>query len=698
MNAKWFQLTIWLLLCGVNAHAQQGITDPNTDNFIERKIETLTENASEDIDYTTVFESLNFYREHPLELNNATQDELQQLFMLSDFQIASLIRHREIYGKLLSIYELQAVEGFDLPLIYQLLPFVKVDRGLNRLNISFREILKYANQEVTVRCAQNIEQQQGFSPVDSAELAENPNARFLGSPQRIFTRYRFRYGSYISAGVTAEKDAGEEFFRGTQKQGFDFYSAHFSLRNIGNLKALNVGDYQAQFGQGLACWTGLGFGKTADAMNVKRSALGLRPYTSINENLFLRGLGTTWQLKSFELTAFASFKKLNANATQVDSVSQDIQAFSGFNLSGLHRTPNELEDKGGINERVLGGHIAYKKRNFNWGLTCVDYRYSADLIKSPTLYNQFEFNGRHNFNVGTDFNWVYRNFNVFGEAARSLNGGLAATVGAIASLDPRLSISVLHRRFARDYQVIYSATVAEGSRSINEYGTFLGINFKPAKGVNISAYFDQWRYPWLRYLVDAPSNGYDGLAQINYTPSKTLDMYFRFRERIRARNTTVDLDELIDFPLQQRQQNFRYDIVYKVSPSVKLRNRIEWVRFYSISGALENGYVVLQDVICKPMSFPLSFSLRYALFKTDSYNSRIYAYENDMLYSFSIPAYSGMGSRAYVNMEYSLGKRVDIWFRYARFFYTNSISTGSGLTAVQGPVRSDFRVQLRVKF
>jgi hypothetical protein len=470
------------------------------------------------------------------------------------------------------------------------------------------------------------------------------------------------------------------------------------LRNIGRLKALTIGDFQAQFGQGLALWTGFGFGKTADAMNVKRSGIGLKPYTSINENLFLRGVGATWALGSFEITAFGSKKKVNTNAASIDSVSQDIQAFSNFNLSGFHRTPNELLDKGNISEQVVGGHLAWKKRNLNIGFTFADFQYSAALTRSDAPYNEFEFNGISNQNLGLDFNWVYRNINLFGEVARSKNGGISATAGLIASLDPRLSFSLLHRRFGRDYQAIYTAAIAEGSRAINEYGTYMGFNFRPSKSVGITGYYDYWTYPWLRYLVDAPSNGYDALAQITYTPSKSMDMYFRYRERIRARNTTSDFDELIDFPLEQLQQNFRYDIIYKISPSFKLRNRIEYVRFNTIENEVENGYAVMQDIIYKPMMKPLSFSFRYALFRTDGFNPRIYAYENDMLYSFSIPAYFNKGSRTYLNVEYNLSRSIDIWFRYAQFFYTDLDQTGSGLTEVQGPLRSDFRIQMRVKF
>jgi len=44
-------------------------------------------------------------------------------------------------------------------------------------------------------------------------------------------------------------------------------------------------------------------------------------------------------------------------------------------------------------------------------------------------------------------------------------------------------------------------------------------------------------------------------------------------------------------------------------------------------------------LIFKPLSFPVSFSTRLACFDTESYNARIYANENDILYAYSFPVY-----------------------------------------------------------
>src|SRR5690606_16535788 len=194
-----------------------------------------------------------------------------------------------------------------------------------------KTILQRGGHELFIRSMLTLEQRRGqmdrpafgtrYSPANGAPLPDfddpavmdslrRDNRVYLGSPYKLYSRYRFRYRHQISLGVTMEKDEGEEFFQGSQPQGFDFYSAHFFLRDMGRLKALALGDYQAQFGQGLVFWNGLGFGgKSSFTMNVKRNATGLMPYTSVNENLFMRGAAATYAVaRHVELTGFYSQK------------------------------------------------------------------------------------------------------------------------------------------------------------------------------------------------------------------------------------------------------------------------------------------------------------------------------------------------------------------------------------------------------
>ena len=107
--------------------------------------------------------------------------------------------------------------------------------------------------------------------------------------------------------------------------------------------------------------------------------------------------------------------------------------------------------------------------------------------------------------------------------------------------------------------------------------------------------------------------------------------------------------------------------------------------------------MIYQDIIFKPKSSPISLSLRYAVFDTDSYDARIYAFESNMLNVFYIPAHSGKGMRAYALLRYQFAKRFDLWVRYGIFLYEDINSIGSGAEGISGNRKSDIGIQLRMR-
>ncbi|HRA60744.1 MAG TPA: hypothetical protein PLG30_14105 [Bacteroidia bacterium] len=148
----------------------------------------------------------------------------------------------------------------------------------------------------------------------------------------------------------------------------------------------------------------------------------------------------------------------------------------------------------------------------------------------------------------------------------------------------------------------------------------------------------------------------------------------------------------------KRQDNYRFNLTYKISKAVAIRNRIEWVRINYEEKPNEKGFMIYQDILFKPLSSPISGSVRYGLFDTDSYDSRIYAFENDILYSYSIPSFYNRGFRYYVTLRYKVTKGVDVWFRFAQTVYTNQKTFGSGLDEINNNKRSEIKLQVRYQF
>ncbi len=693
--------------------AQDTIPLKTDDSDIQQQLETITENSdNEDADYTDLLEGLTYYKEHPINLNNTNKEELQRLNLLNDIQINYLLTHIEKNGKLITIYELQGINDFDLQTIKKILPYVHVTDNFNTANFNIKEMFRTGQNVVTLRYAQILEKQTGFSTIDSADLYNSPNSRYIGSPQKLYARYRFTYGTNVSWGITGEKDQGELFFKdkqnfkydwyekslkGKQGNGFDFYSAHFFLRNIRFVKAFAIGDYQATFGQGLTAWSGLAFGKSADIMSGKKSAPGITPYTSVDENRFLRGTAITLGFKPFEVSAFYSRKKIDANVT--DTLENgEVAAISSLQETGFHTTPSEIADKDALVQTIYGGNISYKTRKLTIGITAQNYQLDKNFNRALSYYNQFEFSSTQNFNIGLDYNYIFRNFNFFGEEARSQNGGMAFLNGVIVSLDPRLAFTLLNRNYQRNYQNLLSNGFAENTIAANEKGTYFGIAAKPTNTITLTAYCDRFEFPWMKYQVNAPSYGTDYVAQLNYTPSKKVDMYFRIRERDKQKNTSA-IDAIIDYPVPLKQTNYRINISYSILPSVKLKNRVELIDYKLDNDKTQKGYIVYQDFTYNKVGKPLSASLGYALFQTDSYDTRIYVYESDMPGAYSIVSNYNRGSRFYILLDYNLTRKIEIWLRYSQTYYDNqSVISQGALTEINGNTKSEIKAQVRFKF
>lgn len=677
--------------------------------IIEQSIEIVAENTEdEEIDYTTLFDLLSHYYEHPINLNRKNiSSELQQLRILTDFQIKAINNHIEKHGKLVTIYELQRINSIDENDIRNIMPFITVNKDFDSPNISFSEMLKRGKNDMFIRYYRVLEETSGQINLDDSAWANSPNSKQVGSPDNLYMRYRFKYLNNLSIGITAEKDAGETFipnqkakdiFGQSTTLGFDFYSAHFYIKNIGIFKSLALGDYHVQIGQGLTFWSGLGFGKSSDIMGVKRNALGIKPYSSVDENQFLRGSAFEIKKDKFNFLVFGSKKMIDANIIE-DSTNTDGDVYiSSFQSSGKHSTISELENKDAIQETIGGGEISYINNNLKVGIAGAFTNYKGNVQRNLATYSQFQFNSNFNLVSGLNYSWNYQNFSFFGELSRSNNGGSAQIHGVLASLHPRVSISILYRNYGRDYQSVFNNAFAE-SNTMNERGIFSGIKIKLNKRWLLSSYFDQFTFPWLAYQVNSSStNGFDGFAQIQYKPNKKLMIYGRIRHRNKPYNTDEDLYRDIDNIVVLNQMYYRFNLSIKASDVISLKSRVEYKTYQRGDNEQESGVLISQDVNIKPIMSKFSFKARFALFDTDSYNSRIYSYESDVLYYYRIPTYYNRGSRTYLVARYNIKKGIDFWIRWSAWNYINMETISSGLNEIEGNTKSEIRAQLRFQF
>lgn len=650
----------------------------------EQQLENQTDATEEETEDDTYLQDLEQFRKNPINLNTADADELKQLRILSDLQIVNLVLYRNLLGRFLHIYELQAVPSWDVFTIRKIIPFVIVASPVS-LSTDMKKRFSEGEHSLLLRLTQVLEKAKGFDK-------STAGTKYLGSPQRIFMRYRYTYKNLLQFGVVGDKDAGEQFFKGKQNKGFDFYSFHLFVRKIGAIQALALGDFTVNMGQGLIQWQGLAFKKSVDVMGVKRQSAILRPYNSAGEFYFHRGAGITIQKNKMQATLFASIRKLSANFV-ADTVNNE-DFISSFLTSGYNRTASEVADRNNLTQTTTGGNITYKSNRWHIGINGIYYNFSLPVQKRDEPYNLYAISGSNWYNFSIDYSYTYKNLHFFGEAAADKNLNKAFINGALISVDPRVDISFVQRTINKAYQAVNGNAFTENTFPTNETGFYAGITIRPAAAWRFDAYADLYKFPWLKFLVDAPSSGKDFLAQLTYTPYRGVEIYTRFRTETKQSNQS-DNTTVTNFLVKIPRQSWRTQLSYKITPAITLRNRTELLWYDNKGVNKETGFLSYIDFLYKPMLARYSGVFRLQYFETEGYNSRIYAYENDVLYGYSIPAFFDKGFRYYLTINYDLTKKLSFWLRLAQTVYQNKNSVGSGLDEISGNRRTEIKLQGR---
>ncbi len=660
---------------------------------IDNIIENIASKIDADIDYTTLYEDLITIYYNPININYCTKEDLSKLIFLNNIQINNLINYRKKYGQFLSVYELKLINGFNNDDVKNIIPFITIKERQQADIKSFKNTFKYGKHQILLRYQQILETQKGYNIPDADKTNSNS---YLGSPYKLYARYGFKYSNKVQFGITAEKDAGEEFFRGSQPNGFDFYSGFIQINNIGIVKKIVVGDFLAQFGQGLTLYRGMAFNKSTDVLNIMKSPQGLRKYSSTNELEFFRGVGISLEKNNFQFTSFYSNHNIDGNILKDTSDSYHDYISSVYSVDN-HGTLSGLAKKGQINEQAFGGNLNFSKGKVKIGATAIYSKFDLDIIPDAQLYKTYNFSGSDNFNYGINYQVNLNRYYFFGEFAGDENMNFAALTGVNIKVVEQIYLSSIYRNYAKDYVNLYATGFSEASKTQNESGLYIGTVYYPYKSLKFSAYFDNFQFNWLKYRVSSPSNGHDYFLQLDYSPIRDFQFTTYLRQEIKQQDIS-DVKIGVKKQSDISKLRYRFHLSYRVLGNVSLKNRFEQIIYNDGINPISKGYVIYQDLVYKPQIIPFSFYFRYAVFDTDDYNSRIYAYENDVLYAFSVPAYYGKGSRFYTMIKIKIRKNIDFWLRFSQTYYVDRNVISSGLSEIDGNTKSEIKAQIKMKF
>jgi hypothetical protein len=714
---KRLVLTILTLFFALAVQAQIAIDTLSTEALNElliEQVERLAEDGDEDIDYEELLENYIFFSENPINLNSDEIVQLVELQLINTFQFEELKKYRRYYGDFLFLEELEMVEGFDEQTISLIAPIVFIGKDMGKDKITFNKMARYGKHQLLGRYEQILEKQQGYEPTSDSALLAKPNSHYLGNPHRYQLKYTYNYRNRIRAGFVLEKDPGEMFFTDKvgdtiQKllgknyhRGFDFMGFHLYAKDLGFVKAAVLGDYQLTFGQGLTMWSGMSFGKAGASSSVMKQGRGITPKASATEFAFMRGAAVTLGSGPFHGTVFYSNRKVDANVSVADSL-DEAEFVSSLQETGYHRTIGELQDRHVIRQQVVGGHLTYAIAHFEVGYTLHHTWLSVPLQLNPSHYNQFYFQGQQLTNQGIDFKYVKGKFAFFGEGAISYNPDTTAlrqaqgpSFAGLAGMTVKpagyLNFTVLYRDYGKTYQNLFSNAFCEGSRNQGQRGIYLGVEVAPAPYWNILAYADQFQFTWLTSQVNAPSRGHDYYLRLSHSFNKRTNAYLQIRSKTKMKNST-DASVFSHYPITYTKNSVRFNINYGLRNGLVFSNKAEYAYYKNDDGSNSHGYFLCQDVAYKPENKPYSLTFRYAIFDTDDYDSRVYAYENDVLYSFSVPALYGKGMRVYLLGKVKIFKSLTLYARIGSTIYSDRNEIGSGLTLIESNHKTDLKVE-----
>lgn len=690
MPIRKIKKQLFVLIVLIISHSSKSFSQIEPSATEEQKLETVVENSAGEIDLSELQEKRNYLANHPLNINFSDREEILASGLLNEFQATALLQHICQCGILLNIEELQSINEFPLELIREIQPFIKTGKAMVDAKFTPSTMLGLGKSEIILRNSRVTEQQTGYQ---KNKYGITP---YAGDPWKTYMRYRYTVGSYFSFGITAEKDAGEQFFKGTQTNGFDFYSAHLFIKPGNFVHTIALGDYQLQYGQGLVVWSGLTYGKGPEAVLIKRQAAGITPYSSVNEFSFLRGIAISTGRKNVTADFWFSNHKLDANLHYADTTNTDLQ-FSYINQAGYHRTTSELSDKGSLQQRIAGTHIGYCKNNLTIGFTSQysDYNHAFSPGNSP--YQIYDYSGKVFLNSGINYSYLFRNFNFFGETGTDRQSHLATVNGLMAILDSKFSVSILVRSYPQSYQAVNANPFRENTNPHNEAGMYYGFQYIINNNYKLTGYVDYFKFPWMKYNVTAPTSGSEWLTQLTVTPSRNTEIYFRLKNQNKPLDAS-DVNQNISFPAADNRLNMRINFRSKLSTDFTFQSRVEWMLYRPSISSNEAGTLFMEDLRWHPMGKPWHVSVCYALFKTNSYSSRVYGYEEDVPGAYSIPGYYYEGHRYYLLCRYRITRGVDIWLKYSRTNYTNQQTIGTGYELISAPHRSEIKIQIRYIF
>ncbi len=624
------------------------ISKAQTDTSFEDILSQLIEDNLGESEESEIFDNIEELLDNPIDINTASLDGLLKIPALDGRKANAIIRYRQSHGGFRNKNELYLVPELNDLTARWISFFIKIsssDKPESIFSISKISLRSRIQSDLQTRRAYN----------------EN---KFTGNKLKSYNRLLY-YAKYINAGIVIDKDPGEKSYT-------DFTSGFIEFKTNTFLKKIIVGNYTVESGYGLILWSPYNYRKGNEVtIPISNFRSGSRPYKSSGEFGYFSGISASLSAGILEFLPFVSFKKIDASLDSTENI-------NSFKYDGYHRSSYELNSRWNTNEYALGTVIKLNpSQSLTLGLTTVSYKYNRIINSVGSSHLQ---------NHSLNFSYSNSLFTIFGETALYKNH-LSSIASVLLTPVDNIILSLSYRNYSPYFYSVMGNSFGERSNSTNEKGFYTSIDFKSRMG-NFSFYYDIYYFPFVKENFPAKGKDFLFFYQNKLSNTSRINLLYKNESAEKPSN-----EEIYPKLVLNSRIRYRIELVNYFKDRIRMKTRFEFVRLKS-SSKKENGFLVYQDLRFKPLK-NITVYTRILFFDSASYDSRLYAYENDLDGLMSNVLLYGEGIRWYLLLKYTLNG-LSFSLKYSELYKPFESQLGSGYSEIDG--HTDNRISFQLDY
>ncbi|MFH0757615.1 MAG: helix-hairpin-helix domain-containing protein [Bacteroidota bacterium] len=623
------------------------------------------------------FEELQDLENHPLNLNTASFDDMEDAGIFTSFQARMIIEYRERFGALISVYELASIKGFRPARIKEIAPYVTLESGYSysKQKSNTNTMLVFAGRAYPDAAGYRHDEQ-----------GENP-PRYSGSPWKTSLRAAAGNGKKITMGVAYEKDPGENGFIGIRPE---YLTGFVRYRGTRIIEQCILGCYRLQHGLGLVQGTDQ-FASPGSAYSKALSFSSLKPYAGLRESGFHQGMAILLNMTPVKLSVWSSLKTTDLATDDLPITPGNIDWESHMLESGLHRTNSEncSRDMGYLGNAGIQAVFNYKTlfagAQFSMaasGLTGKG-KESLQLSSSPCLHNAMSIYWR----------WQTGKFETFGEYSPGSMKTGAVLAGVRVQFNDFLKGGLLAHHYGAAHRETFSSAYASGSHISNEKGLLLHVQAEPARFFVTDMAAEMFWYPAPRYLCQTGSSGFRFNLTFQGYGQSHLSWRIRITRKIWQTTPGSELPGLR--PLVSHTLS-RIDGRLVVQSTAKFQWQTRLVTTFDQEGKSIHAYAAILQARIHPLK-NMNFAIQFVVFDVPSWDHRIYLYEPGLYHQFNFPVYYGNGQKVSLLLSMKAFRWITVEGKFSGIVYRDRSQIGSGNDLLEGNRKVEIGIQIRLK-